>query len=210
MQSSNSNRSSPGTSVNLLRGVGRGDNEAWNQLVGLYLPRILAICRSKGLDENSSQDVAQESFVTVYRSLASFHSSPGSGAFRAWLHTIVERRIADWYRRAGRQEEAVGGSTFAERINSIPEEPDDSASHSPKGHSYLCAVLGSDFQLVAEKYKPRTWQAFLRCVVDGRSTQQVADEFCMTTVGVRQLRSRILRQLRASLESHSSNLPPIP
>lgn len=197
MQSSNSNRSSLGTNSNLLRGVGRGDNEAWNQLVSLYRPRILARCRAKGLDENSSQDVAQETFVTVYRSLASFRSSPGCGAFRAWLHTIVERRIADWYRRARRQEEAVGGSTFAERINAVPAEPDVSVSHSLNIHLNLHSVLGSDFQWVAEKYEPRTWQAFLRCVVDGLSTQQVADEFGMTAVGVRQLRSRILRQLRS-------------
>jgi RNA polymerase sigma-70 factor, ECF subfamily len=183
--------SSAGNSSALLRDVGNGHNEAWDRLVSLYRPRILRACRAKGLDEASSHDVAQDAFVTVYRSLASFRASPGSGAFRAWLHTIVERRIADWYRRTQRQPKAVGGSTFAEQIHAIPADCEEASEDRS-----FSTILGKDLEHVAEKYEPRTWQAFLRCVVDGRSTEDVAIEFGMTAVGVRQLRSRILRHLR--------------
>ena len=62
--------------------------------------------------------------------------------------------------------------------------------------------LAEALSKLSTSYEPRTWQAFLRTVVDGRPTEEVAVEFQMSAVGVRQLRSRILRRLRKELQGH--------
>lgn len=60
--------------------------------------------------------------MSVARGLARFRSEPGHGAFRAWLHKIVRRRIADYRRREVHAPAVVGGSSFAMRLAELPSE----------------------------------------------------------------------------------------
>jgi RNA polymerase sigma-70 factor (ECF subfamily) len=185
-------------------------------LVAHYQPRLIAWCRSRGLDEAATHDVLQEVWVSVARSLPSFSSTTGQGAFRAWLWRIMQRRIIDFRRQQGREPNAAGGSTMLGRLASIPANSESDAESSSNAYhqnspdsgqrqldSYKLQ-LTTELQQILDRaqmdYEPRTWQAFLRCAMDGHSTEQVAAEFNMTVVGVRQLRSRILRRLRRELE----------
>jgi DNA-directed RNA polymerase specialized sigma24 family protein len=63
--------------------------------------------------------------------------------------------------------------------------------------------FSQDIRLAMERvsthYEPRTWLAFLCAVAEGRSTDQVAADYQLTPVAVRQIRSRILRHLRREL-----------
>ena len=196
MESSDSKATSP----TLLAGIGTGNANAWERLVACYKPTIMGWCRSKGLDEASSLDVVQETFLSVSKSLSRFQSTPGSGAFRAWLWRITQYRILDQRRQRDRQPQGIGGSSFAGRLALLAD------AHSKCQSSGIALKLPFEKALekVSQSYEPRTWQAFLRTVVDGRPTEEVAAEFNMSSVGVRQLRSRILRRLRVELEGRSS------
>jgi RNA polymerase sigma-70 factor, ECF subfamily len=182
------------TSPTLLGGVREGDSGAWEQLVFHYQPIILQWVKQKGFDRATSLDIAQETFLSVSKSLPTFLARPGTGAFRAWLWRIVQRRIIDYRRRVARQPIAIGGSTMTGQIG----QSIDPASQDGSSVQRMSASMQQRLDEVAKGYQARTWQAFLRSVVDGRTTQEVADEFQMTSVGVRQLRSRILRQLRVT------------
>jgi len=197
---------SKATSPTLLAGIGRGNSNAWERLVACYKPTIMAWCRSKGLDEASSLDVVQETFLSVSKSLSKFQSTPGSGAFRAWLWRITQYRILDQRRQRHRQPHGIGGSSIAEKLALVADSHlygqsssialRSAFAESPFAESPFSAAL----EKFSQSYESRIWQAFLRTAVDGRSTEEVAAEFNMSAVGVRQLRSRILRRLRTELE----------
>jgi len=192
---------SKATSPTLLAGIGRGNSNAWERLVACYKPTIMAWCRSKGLDEASSLDVIQETFLSVSKSLSKFQSTPGSGAFRAWLWRITQYRILDQRRQKARQPRGVGGSSIAEKLALVADSHFYGPSSSTSSRSPFAEIpFANAIIKLSQNYEPRTWQAFLRTVVDGRSTEEVAAEFNMSAVGVRQLRSRILRRLRVELE----------
>lgn len=202
--------------------------EAWQQLVTLYEPRMLRWCRSQGLDHLATSDVIQDSWMSVARGLASFRSQPGAGAFRAWLHQIVRRRIADYRRRQGHAPPAVGGSSFAMRLAELPfeaephsdaTESETSLSLNSRGHGLAApgqtvssqglplrgsatseSVLQQAMASLQREVEPKTWQAFWLCVVDQRSTEEVANLLAMTPANVRQCRSRVLRRLRQMME----------
>ena len=216
MQPNENPSSSSGTQPSLVPGLRVGSPKAWERLVAHYQPRLIAWCRSRGLDDAATHDVLQEVWVSVARSLPGFSSTTGNGAFRAWLWRIMQRRIIDYRRQQGQEPGGTGGSTMLGRLARVPatsesdsgsnsntydQNSEDSGTRQRGSHKLqLNTALKQILDRVQMDYEPRTWQAFLRCVMDGHSTEQVATEFNMTAVGVRQLRSRILRRLRSELE----------
>ena len=54
-------------------------------------------------------------------------------------------------------------------------------------------------ELVRSGIQERTWQAFWQCVVERRSTAEVAAGLGMTAVAVRQAKFKVLKRLRSEL-----------
>jgi RNA polymerase sigma-70 factor, ECF subfamily len=197
MNSQSQSTDSLPTRGSLLAAAIGSEPEAWQKLVTLYEPRISLWCRGQGLDQPATSDVIQDTWISVARGLARFRSQPGHGAFRAWLHQIVRRRIADYRRREGHAPGAVGGSSFTMRLAELPfeGEPRSDASAKPE------VAVGRAMAIVQREVEPKTWQAFWMCVVDQLSTEEVAKLLEMTPANVRQCRSRVLRRLRQSMAS---------
>jgi RNA polymerase sigma-70 factor, ECF subfamily len=189
------------TNAIMLDQCAAGDSRSWETFVRYYQPMIERWCRGRGLSESTALDIVQETLISVHRSLRSFESTPGAGAFRAWLKTIVFRRILDYRRRLRTQFEGQGGSTILRSLLAVAEAASKSDCRSITASSRLQAAV----QEVAQLHTTRAWKVFLRSVIDNRSTEQVAEEFAMTPAAVRQVRSRILRQLRSCLQKLDSN-----
>jgi RNA polymerase sigma-70 factor, ECF subfamily len=197
-----SSSSLSGTRPSLIQGLRINTDAAWERLVECYQPRLVSWCRRRGLDDSATNDVVQDVWISVAKSLPRVSLSTDKGAFRAWLWRIVQRRIIDHRRQNLRGIVGVGGSTMIGRLANAPEtnECESSAQCETKSQSLkLTDELQRVMERVSVDYETRTWQAFLRSAMDGHSTDQVATEFGMTAVGVRQLRSRILRRLRNEL-----------
>ncbi len=201
MNSQSQSTDSLPTRGSLLAAAIGSEPEAWQKLVTLYEPRISLWCRGQGLDQPATSDVIQDTWMSVARGLARFRSQPGQGAFRAWLHQIVRRRIADYRRREGHAPGAVGGSSFTMRLAELPYEGEPRSDASAKPEN----AVGRAMAIVQREVEPKTWQAFWMCVVDQLSTEEVAKLLEMTPANVRQCRSRVLRRLRQSMASSEPN-----
>jgi RNA polymerase sigma-70 factor (ECF subfamily) len=78
-----------------------GEQGGWEDLVKTYTKRVYGICyRFTGRD-NEAQDLTQEVFLRVFRSLNSFRA--GEGSFTVWLTRLARNLLVDHYRRT-RQE----------------------------------------------------------------------------------------------------------
>jgi RNA polymerase sigma-70 factor (ECF subfamily) len=78
----------------------------------------------------------------------------------------------------------------------VPETADDSDSDGKESeHPLFHRALG----LIQAEFEARSWQAFWRVVVDGRTPQEVAEELSMSPVAVRIAKCRILQRLRQEL-----------
>jgi RNA polymerase sigma-70 factor (ECF subfamily) len=62
------------------------------------------------------------------------------------------------------------------------------------------SLLHQAMARVQREVESNTWQAFWRCVVDQRTTEEVAVSLAMTPANVRQCRSRVLRRLRQAMD----------
>jgi RNA polymerase sigma-70 factor, ECF subfamily len=78
----------------LVQAAKDGSLDAFNILYERYLPMVYNRVRFT-VPEADVEDVTQEIFIGVIRSLKSFK---GDARFSTWLRTLVNRRVADYYR----------------------------------------------------------------------------------------------------------------
>ncbi|HLK67390.1 MAG TPA: sigma-70 family RNA polymerase sigma factor [Bryobacteraceae bacterium] len=79
----------------------RGDEPAWEELVRVHTRKVYALCYRFTGSGSEAQDLTQEVFLRVFRTLRTFRSAEGS--FATWLARVTRNLLIDHYRRT-RQE----------------------------------------------------------------------------------------------------------
>ena len=74
-----------------------GEQGAWEELVKSYTRRVYAICYRFTNRDNEAQDLTQEVFLRVFKTLGSFRA--GEGSFTVWLTRLTRNLLVDHYRR---------------------------------------------------------------------------------------------------------------
>jgi RNA polymerase sigma-70 factor (ECF subfamily) len=74
-----------------------GDDAAWEDLVRLHTRRVYAVCYRFTGNDYEAQDLTQDVFIRVFRTLGSFRS--GEGSFSVWLMRLTRNLLIDNYRR---------------------------------------------------------------------------------------------------------------
>ncbi|MBC8330600.1 MAG: sigma-70 family RNA polymerase sigma factor [Anaerolineae bacterium] len=93
----------PEHETQLIERAQQGDQAAFGELYDHYLTKVYRRVYAL-VPESDVEDVTQEIFISVARSLSSFR---GGSKFSTWLYRIVKRRVADYYRKGERQVEQV-------------------------------------------------------------------------------------------------------
>jgi RNA polymerase sigma-70 factor (ECF subfamily) len=76
----------------------RGEDAAWEEMVKTHTRRVYSLCyRFTGRD-SEAQDLAQEVFLRVFRTLKTFRA--GEGTFVVWLSRLTRNLLIDHYRRS--------------------------------------------------------------------------------------------------------------
>jgi len=86
---------------NLVSRCLKGDDTAWEELVRVHTRHVYALCYRFTGSGAEAQDLSQEVFLRVFRTLKSFRSAEGS--FGTWLSRVTRNLLIDHYRRT-RQE----------------------------------------------------------------------------------------------------------
>jgi RNA polymerase sigma-70 factor, ECF subfamily len=82
---------------NLVERCLNGEDTAWEELVRVHTRRVYAICYRFTGSDHEAQDLTQEVFLRVFRSLKSFRA--GEGSFTVWLARLSRNLLIDHYRR---------------------------------------------------------------------------------------------------------------
>jgi RNA polymerase sigma-70 factor (ECF subfamily) len=77
----------------LLRLRDPADTESWRTFVEVYGPLVYGMCRRGGLRHQDGEDVTQEVFSRVAKSIRSFEYQPEIGKFRSWFGTVVRNEV---------------------------------------------------------------------------------------------------------------------
>jgi len=87
----------------LIKQYKDGSKEAFDLLYQRHLPNVYRRVRYV-IPESDVEDVTQEVFIAVLRSLSSFR---GEAQFGTWLRTLTNHKVAEFYRRRSRKQEPL-------------------------------------------------------------------------------------------------------
>lgn len=74
-----------------------GDETAWDQLVRTHTRRVYSLCYRFTNSDSEAQDLTQEVFLRIFKSVKSFRAEEGS--FGTWLARLTRNLLIDNYRR---------------------------------------------------------------------------------------------------------------
>jgi RNA polymerase sigma-70 factor (ECF subfamily) len=172
--------------------------DAWRRLTDLYGPVVYDWCRRAGLQAEDAADIGQEVFQAVALHLEGFRRERPGDTFRGWLWTITQNKLRDHWRRQQARPRAAGGSSAQERLLEVAAE-ESLASGSSATAEESTSLFRRALELIRGEFEERTWQAFWRVTVDGRSPADVAAELGLSAGAVYVAKSRVLRRFRDEL-----------
>jgi RNA polymerase sigma-70 factor, ECF subfamily len=100
----------------LVRRCIAGDAAAWEDIVQRYHRRIYNICYRFAGSTEDAQDLTQEVFIKMYRTLNTYDAE--RGGFMTWVTTITRNLLVDHFRKS--KQDRVTDS-----LDSAPSEHDD-------------------------------------------------------------------------------------
>jgi RNA polymerase sigma-70 factor (ECF subfamily) len=160
---------------------------SWDELVHEHSRRVYRWAYRLTGDPHDAEDLTQEVFVRVFRSLSSY--SPGS--FEGWLHRITTNLFLDGVRRRSRQ-------------RTVPLLDDDVAQLRDRGSDpaqrHADAVLDPDVQAALDALPEDFRRVVLLADVEGLSYEEISDVVGIKMGTVRSRLHRGRRQMRDSLE----------
>ncbi len=162
---------------------------SWDEVVREHSARVYRLAYRLTGDPHEAEDLTQDVFVRVFRSLDSYRP----GTFEGWLHRITTNLFLDRVRRRQRLRFDALTEELAARL------PLRSTGSDPE-QVYEMRHLDSDIQAALSALPPQFRAAVVLADIEGLSYEEVAQ-----TLGVKMgtVRSRIHRGralLRQSLE----------
>ena len=133
---------------------------------------------------HDAQDVAQDTFVKVYKKLYQHRSG---SSFTAWIFTVAKRTALNHFR------DRKVGEELADNIKSETHDPQEKA------------LVADDTRLLwdhVETLKPNARQAMWLRYGDGLSIQEIADVLGKTSLYVRVLLHRAKADLIKKLKKY--------
>lgn len=135
---------------------GTGDIAAFEQLYQSYSPYLFAICCRYISDDKEAEDVLQDSFIKIFRSLPRFKSR-GEGSLKAWMSRIV---INESLKHLNRKS----------RILTENELPEDLTQEDDSSEKIPTEVLLKMIRELPEGYRT----VFNLFVLDGKSHREIS------------------------------------
>jgi RNA polymerase sigma-70 factor (ECF subfamily) len=132
----------------------RGDEAAWEDLVRLHTRKVYAMCYRFTGSGAEAQDLTQEVFLRVFRTVRSFRSAEGS--FATWLARVTRNLLIDHYRRT-RQERAT--ESIEEQLPVLEEE--GAAASARPDHALAGREASEILQATLQKLSPDLREAVI-------------------------------------------------
>ena len=180
----------------LLRLQDLDDHSSWMEFFDRYRRFIFGIALRMGLSRQDAEEVVQDTVISVSRGLPSFSYNPTKGSFKGWLMRVTQHKVVDQFRKLGRQVPTDGlpGETTATAEAAV-DQPFDAFWEAEWQHNLL-QVATDQLRLAVS---PRNFQIFDWTVRMGRTAEETAKAFGISTVLVRVTKFRVLHEFKRIL-----------
>lgn len=167
----------------LVRRAGQGEAAAVQALVARKLRRVLSLAKRTLGDPAEAEDVAQETFLRVWRAAPKWR--PGAAKFDTWLHRVTLNLCLDRLRR--RRERPTAD---------LPDSPDPGPA---PDRGLLADDTGRRVRTALAALPPRQREAIVLCHYQELGNIEAAALMGVSVEALESLLSRGRRALKAAL-----------
>jgi RNA polymerase sigma-70 factor, ECF subfamily len=157
---------SPKIDAGLVQRLRAGNNDAWDEFVDVYSPKLFAYLRYKLPTSEDAEDVLNETFGAAVRAIQNFD---GRASLLTWLAAIARNKIANYYKAMPE-----------------PSEPEEMAENMPAP----TVSFSLEFREALDVIPPHIRQALLLRYRQGFSVSEIAELTGRTYKSVESLLSR--------------------
>ncbi len=176
----------------LVRVRDRSNKTAWQEFFDLYSPLLYSYARDRGLGHEDAEDIRASCYETIVKRISEFEYDKNNTGFRAWLRTMVNRRVIDLARKRKlpfADVSDIDGLEFdGDTLDQIWE------TNWRLHHLRFCVAQ------VAKRVQPESFQAFQLLTEKGLSVVQVCEKMGMNPDQVYKIKSRFLALVRDEMK----------
>ena len=184
----------------LIEAVQRGEQQAWREVIERYQGRMLSFARRMLAERSEAEDLVQEAFLGLLRSLPSY--DPGR-SLETYLFAILRNKLHDHLRR---RQKGQRQSLDQLDVDDAPEEwidadtPSRHVADQENVESQREALVSALRQWVEQCTEQGRFQDLIvieMLVVLGLRNKEVAPDLGLTETAVAGIKFRVLEQWRA-------------
>jgi RNA polymerase sigma-70 factor (ECF subfamily) len=159
---------------------------SWEDVVSQHSARVYRLAYRLTGNPHDAEDLTQEVFVRVFRSLSTY--TPGT--FEGWLHRITTNLFLDQARRKAKIRFDALGDDADQRMPGLMPSPDSQMAD---------GMLDDDIEAALADLPPEFRAAVVLCDIEGLSYDEIADVLGVKLGTVRSRIHRGRKMLRSSL-----------
>ena len=175
----------------IIARCGRGDRRAMDVLVDRYHAKLLDFACRRGLDRDTSADIAQTTLVKVFESA---HMYTQKATFKTWLYTIAMNQIRDELRKRRTRGERPLPDLDAEQASADPGE------HPSPEAALLCSAVSDTVWDAVAGLSDNHRSAIILRFRQGLKCEEIAQVMKVPPGTVRSWIHYALKKLRAALQ----------
>lgn len=88
--------------LKLIKHLLKGERKAFDQFYSSYFPKVFRFCRLRVDNEESCQDIVQQTMIAAIRAIESYR---GEAALFTWICQICRNEISAWYKKTGKKQQ---------------------------------------------------------------------------------------------------------
>jgi RNA polymerase sigma-70 factor (ECF subfamily) len=171
-----------------------GDQSAFHDLVGRYKKKVYYLAYDITGDHHEAEDISQEVFMKVYRSLKTFRRD---AKMSSWLHQITVNASIDSLRR-----KSVRRAKSGSELDNVETEENlvaSGAHNLDPVRSTESIQIQNRISQALQKISPRERVVFVMCHYNGLKLKETAEILDVTLGTVKSLLFRAIKKLRKEL-----------
>jgi RNA polymerase sigma-70 factor (ECF subfamily) len=150
------------------------------------------MARRRGLQDADAQDVMQQVFLSISKSIEGWIPGDLQPPFRAWLTTIARNAITKALARRPR-DAATGSTSMVERLDAQPDPQETTVEILAEARKEL--IRWATEQIRSE-FSEATWNVFWQTAIEGVPIAEVAKSTGRSAGAVYVARYRVIARLK--------------
>ena len=177
----------------ILRLKDADDVIAWEEFTAIYSPVIYRVAIKRGLQAADAENIVQEVFAAVIRSVSQWLERENRGKFRAWLLRITHNESINLMTRKATRPLGKGGDAAYQLMEQIP-------ASTKLEEMFETEYQNSVFQWASDQVKNSVtklnWQAFWMTSIEGMPVDKVTQSLGMSRGQVYTAKSRVMAKIK--------------